>query len=75
MTNYEQYYKKSIEALTQYAKGISRILKRAMPTEKVWNKLASKNDYLTSQSLGYLSGIKFSDLCKDIYKKYKKEKM
>ena len=70
MTNYEQYHKKSIEALTQYI-----MENKAMPTEKVWNKLASKNDYLTSQSLGYLSGIKFSDLCKDIYKKYKKEKI
>ncbi len=70
MANYEQYYQESIEALTQYIKE-----NKLIPTEKVWNKVASAKNLLTSQSLGYLSGIKFSDLCKDIYKNYKKEKM
>ena len=70
MANYEQYYQESIEALTQYIKE-----NKLIPTEKVWNKVASEKNLLTSQSLGYLSGIKFSDLCKDIYKNCKKEKM
>ncbi len=69
MANYEQYYQESIEALTQYIKE-----NKSIPTEKVWNKIAFAKNLLTSQSLGYLSGIKFSDICKDIYKNYKKEK-
>ena len=69
MANYEQYYQESIEALTQYIKE-----NKSIPTEKVWNKIAFAKNLLTSQSLGYLSGIKFSDICKDIYKNCKNEK-
>lgn len=68
MTNYEQYYSASMQALTKY---ISE--KRSLPTEKVWNKIAVQGDYLTSQSLGYLSGIKFPELCKKIYKEIQKK--
>ena len=70
MANYEQYYQESVEELTQYIKE-----NKSVPTEKVWNKIAATKSLLTSQSLGYLSGMKFSDLCKDIYKNCKKEKM
>ena len=36
--------------------------------------MAINQNYLTSQSLGYLSGIKFPELCKKIYKQTQKRK-
>ena len=69
MSNYEQYYQKSIDALMQYIKENKKI-----PTEKVWNKIAIKDELLTSQTLGYLYGAKFPDLCKELYQKISKEK-
>lgn len=69
MANYEEFYQKSIEELTKYIKE-----NKLIPTEKVWNKLAFKNENLTSQSLSYLSGMKFSDLCKELYQNIQKEK-
>lgn len=69
MTDYEQYYQKSIDALTQLIKKEKKV-----PTEKVWNRLAGKEGYLTSQSLGFISQNKFHELCKNIYKKMQSEK-
>lgn len=69
MANYEEYYHKSMEALTKHIEQT-----RTIPTEKIWNQIAIKNDYLTSQSIGYLSGTKFPDLCKKIYKQTNKKK-
>ena len=69
MAEYEQYYKKSIESLTKYIEE-----NKAMPTEKVWNQIAFNNNYLTSQSLGYLAGLKFPELCKKIYKQTQRKK-
>lgn len=68
MADYKQYYQDSIEALTQIIKE-----KREIPTEKVWNRIAGKEGYLTSQSLGFISQIKFPELCKKIYKETQKE--
>lgn len=69
MADYEKYYEKSVEALTKYI-GETKVI----PTEKIWNKMAINQNYLTSQSLGYLSGIKFPELCKKIYKQTQKRK-
>ena len=69
MTDYKQYYERSIQSLTEYIKN-----NKAIPTEKIWNQTAYYYNYLTSQSLGYLSGLKFPDLCKKIYKQIRKEK-
>ena len=69
MENYEEYYQTSIEALRQYIEKNKEI-----PTEKIWNKMAVQKSYLTSQSLGYLAGVKFPDLCKKIYKETQKKK-
>ena len=68
MANYEQFYQKSMQALTKYIQE-----KRSLPTEKVWNKIAISENYLTSQTMGYLSGIKFPELCKKIYKETQKK--
>lgn len=69
MTDYEQYYQKSLEALTNLIKD-----KREIPTEKAWNRLAGDNGYLTSQSLGFIAQMKFPELCKKIYKEVQKQK-
>ena len=53
MSNYEEYYKESIEVLTKY---ITKT--KIIPTEKDWNKIAVKNNYLTGPSIGYIAGIK-----------------
>ena len=74
MANYEQYYQKSIMALTKLIKE-----KKDVPTEKEWNHLAGTDNYLTSQSLGFIAQAKFLEICKKIYreiqKQNKKEKM
>ncbi len=68
MANYEEYYKESIEVLTKYITGT-----KIIPTEKEWNKIAIENNYLTSPTLGYVSGMSFPELCKKIYKEMRKE--
>lgn len=74
MADYEQYYRTSITALTELIRQ-----KRDVPTEKEWNHLAGTDNYLTSQSLGFIAQAKFSEICKKIYreiqKQNKKEKM
>lgn len=67
MSNYEKYYQNSIEALTQWIKE-----NKDVPTEKIWNHLAGEKGYLTSQSLGFISQMKFAELCKKIYKDIQK---
>lgn len=69
MADYEKYYKESIEVLTKYITDT-----RIIPTEKEWNRIAVKNNYLTGPSISYASGIKFPELCKKIYKETKQKK-
>ena len=69
MTDYEKYYKESIEVLTKYITET-----RIIPTEKDWNKIAVKKNYLTGPTIGYIAGIKFPELCKKIYKETKQKK-
>lgn len=69
MSDYREFYEKSMKALTEYIED-----NREMPTEKMWNRLAIAQDYLSSQTIGYLSGMKFPDLCKKIYKDIQKNK-
>ncbi len=63
MADCEQFYQMSVKALTQWI-----IENKDVPTEKVWNRLAGTEGYLTSQSLGYLSQMKFAQLCKKLHK-------
>lgn len=66
MADSNNYYNKSIEALEEY---IGREKKTI--TEVEWNRLAFKNNYLSSETIGYLSKIKFNKLCKKILKDIK----
>ena len=69
MVDYEKYYEESIEVLTKYI-----VETRIIPTEKEWNNIAVKNNYLTGPSISYAAGIKFPELCKKIYKETKQKK-
>lgn len=69
MANYEQFYQRSMEALTEYIEKNMDV-----PTEKEWNKMAIEKDYLTSQSIGYISNMKFPEICKKIYKELRKKR-
>lgn len=69
MADYEQYYQKSIQELRNLIREKSEI-----PTEKIWNKIAEEQGYLTSQSLGYIAQVKFPELCKNIYREIQKQK-
>ena len=68
MADYKEYYQKSITALTQLIKE-----KKIIPTEKVWNRVAGQEGYLTSQSLGFIAQEKFPELCKKIYKEIQQQ--
>ena len=47
-----------------YEKSLQKIKKLPMIlTDKDWNKLAYKEGYLTSESLKYISGMSFNELC------------
>lgn len=68
MENYNEFYQKSMKALEDYIQK-----NKAIPTEKVWNRLAGEEGYLTSHSLGYLASEKFPNLCKKIYKQMQRK--
>ena len=63
------YYQKSLRALVEYMKKNEK-----NPSENVWNKFAIANRYLSGKSIGYLSGVGFNRLCKNIRKKINKMK-
>lgn len=50
------YYEKSIDGLKEY---INKYNKK--PSIKEWNKYARDNNYLSSESMGYIGNVKFND--------------
>lgn len=56
-------YNITLEALEEYI----RITKKR-PNEKTWNQYALKNNYLSSETIGYICGIGFNKLCRNIIK-------
>lgn len=61
----QSQYEKSIRELERYIKTT-----RTRPNEKVWNKYAVQNGYLSSESIGYVCGIGFNKLCREIIKRH-----
>lgn len=59
-----QYYYNSIEGIKAYIKQYDNI-----PNVREWNNYALEKNYLSSESIKYMSGKKFSNWCK-IQKKY-----
>ena len=68
MTDYKLYYEQSMAELERY------IQENEIPTEKEWNKMAVNKDLLSGPTLAYLSGEKFPELCKKIYKDIRRKK-
>ena len=62
-------YNITIVALKDYIKKTNK-----RPNEKLWNQFAIQNNYLSSESIGYISGIGFNKLCRELIKKVNKEK-
>ena len=62
------YYNKSLKALIEYIEQEKKTI-----TEVEWNRYAVKNNYLASETMGYLSKTKFHKLCKSILKEIKKK--
>lgn len=59
----ESHYASSIDALSQYINENEK-----NPTEKIWNQFAREHGFLSSLSLGYISGFGFNILCKKMRK-------
>ncbi len=53
----KKYYEEAIQKICE----MSKIL-----TESEWNKIAKEENYLSSESLRYISNIDFEDWCKTI---------
>lgn len=63
------YYEESIYALIQYMKNNDK-----NPSEKRWDKKAIDEKYLSSKTIGYLSGMGFNKLCRKLRKQINKNK-
>lgn len=53
----KELYQKSLQKI----KEISKII-----TEREWNKIAYKENFLSSESIKYISGMSFEELCKTV---------
>ncbi len=51
----KEYYEKSLQRIKELSKIIS---------EKEWNKIAYKEKLLSSESIKYISGMNFQEVCK-----------
>ena len=60
-----EIYNISIEALEKYIKETGK-----RPNEKIWNRYAIENNYLSSETIGYICGIGFNKLCRNLIKKH-----
>lgn len=70
LNNYNELivtYHLTIDALKKYIKENNK-----RPNEKQWNRFAIENNYLSSESIGYMCGIGFNKLCRKIIKEIKK---
>ena len=65
----KDYYAESINALVQYMKE-----NKKNPSEKQWDQYAICKKYLSSKTIGYLSGIGFNTLCRKKRKEINKKK-
>lgn len=55
------FYEKSIEGLNNYIKKNKRY-----PSIEQWNKIAKQENYLSHESLQYISRTNFENLCKKV---------
>ena len=65
----KNYYVESMNALIQYLKE-----NEENPNENIWNNYAIKEGFLSSKTIGYLSGTGFNSLCRKMRKDLNKKK-
>lgn len=65
--NIMKYYKTSVKELRNTICRNNKTI-----TEVDWNRIAKENNYLSSETIGYISKTKFNKLCKKILKRVKK---
>lgn len=65
----KDYFEETINALIKYMEK-----NELNPNEKQWNNYAINRKYLSSKTIGYLSGIGFNTLCRKIRKQINKNK-
>ncbi len=65
----KNYYEESMDALIHYMEN-----HEINPSENRWDKYAVCNKYLSSKTIGYLSGIRFNTLCRKMRKELNKRK-
>lgn len=65
----KNYYDESIYALLEYMENNEK-----NPSEKRWDKIAISNQYLSSKTIGYISGIGFNKFCRNLRKQINKNK-
>lgn len=63
------YYDKTVDVLTKYMEENEK-----NPTEKLWDEIAIREKCLSSKTLGFVSGIGFNKLCRNLRKKINKSK-
>lgn len=63
------YYDVTIYALIQYMKN-----SKENPSEKKWDKIAIEKQYLSSKTIGYISGVGFNKFCRNLRKQINKSK-
>ncbi len=49
-----------------YEKSLQKIKKLGKITEKEWNKIAYKENLLSSESIKYISGMNFQKVCMEV---------
>ena len=69
MISIKEIYEKSLGQLYLYLK-----VTKTLPNEKEWNKYALMRQCLSSKSLEFLYGYKFSVMCRKLIKEVNKEK-
>ena len=65
----KNYYAESMYALIEYMKNDEK-----NPSEKRWDEFAVHKKYLSSKTIGYISGIGFNTLCRNLRKQINKNK-
>lgn len=65
----KDYYEESIYALIEYMKNDEK-----NPNENRWNEIAISKKYLSSKTIGYISGMGFNTLCRKLRKQINKNK-
>lgn len=63
------YYEESIYALTEYMKENEQ-----NPSENKWDNYVLDKKYLSSKTIGFLSGIGFNNLCRKMRKELNRKK-